>query len=92
MKRLKNPTVLKDAVYNIAMNSGSCDEYAKGIMVGAAAGLMAMGHTFQDALAHLAILSPEPIKMRATLKIVPESWAADYVKEYMASHNFKDCY
>ena len=44
----KGNVLIKDALYNLHIASGSTIEYAKGVLVGVVSGLMAQGLTFME--------------------------------------------
>jgi hypothetical protein len=69
---MKNPVVLKDAMYNFAPDSGASEEYCKGLIVGLVAGLMATGMTWRNAVAQAAIAAPKTA--RIGVESMPESW------------------
>lgn len=65
-----NITVLRDTLYNTSEQSGATPEYARGIMVGIVAALVADGMSFKDAFALAnANLPSDPMN-----GIIPEGW------------------
>jgi hypothetical protein len=77
---VRNLTTLKDAIHNVAAQSGASDDYARGIVVGAVAGMMATGMTWHNAMAQVAITWPanEYAPREAAL---PESWVDAFQTE-----------
>jgi hypothetical protein len=74
---IKNPTMLKDALHNLDSHSGASVDYCTGLTVGVVSALMAMGYSYKDAIAQVAIHMPaESTKPRYA---VPESWQTDLV-------------
>jgi hypothetical protein len=81
------PVVLKDALHNLATDSGASDEYCKGIVVGAVATVVALRDCeFRWALSIVASHCPDPPDIRELHKVVPESWLKDFEGEYKLSH------
>jgi hypothetical protein len=60
--KLKNPVTLKDALYNVHEDSGASAAYAKGLVVGAVAALMAAtGKSYNEVLPLVVANLPEGI-------------------------------
>lgn len=74
--KVKNQTVLKDALHNFATNSGASDEYCTGIAIGVVSGLMAMGFTYNEAIAEFAINFPQS-KYIPRYSAIPDAWKDD---------------
>jgi hypothetical protein len=55
---LRNKTVLREALYNTAPDAKSNPAYARGIVVGAIAAIMATGRGFDDALTLVRLCLP----------------------------------
>lgn len=63
---------IRDALYNIANDSGADIEYAKGVLIGVVAVFTAMGVPFDKALDKALGLSPEYLKFR--FACIPQPW------------------
>jgi hypothetical protein len=62
--------ILRDALYNADYHSGTDLRYAKGVVVGAVAGMMAVGITFDEAMVRIRAAMPAaPME-----GVTPESW------------------
>jgi hypothetical protein len=72
--KVKNPVILKDALYNLNPTSGANGDYCKGMVVGVVAALMAMGFTFKDALRQVAENFPMYGKRIDRKSVIPEAW------------------
>jgi hypothetical protein len=82
---IKNPVMLKDALHNLDTRSGATNDYCTGMTVGIVAALMAVGMSYRDALAQVAINMPdEKYKPRYA---VPESWQLDLAAARLAAGN-----
>ena len=65
-----NGMILRDALYNADCSSGSDARYAKGVIVGAVCGIMAVGYTFERALEMVKADMPRnPME-----GVMPEGW------------------
>lgn len=73
-----NKTLLKDALYNLASDSGASNEYCKGLVVGIVSALMATGLSFIAAMDLVNECAPEfPIERW------PDAWLSEvYNREY----------
>lgn len=67
---LKHPTIIRDALYNTTLDSGSSEEYARGVVLGCVATLMSCGLTFQDAWGKVQNYLPPDYRPAA----IPPSW------------------
>ena len=76
--KIKNGIVLKDALHNLASNSGATTDYCTGLTVGIVSALMAVGFTFQDALLQVARYYPTKNSPRLA---VPDSWKQDLLEK-----------
>jgi len=75
--RIINPIALKDALHNLAADSGANLDYCTGLTVGVVSALMSVGFTFRDAIAQVGINSPDA-KYNPRYA-VPESWMQDFI-------------
>lgn len=73
-----DPTIMKDALQNLAPGMGSDANYARGILVGIVSGLMATGCTFNTAVRYVR----ENLPRRIMLNTFPASWQDEIVKDY----------
>jgi len=70
-RTLKVDTIMvKDALYNLHPDSGSSEEYAKGILVGVMSGLVAVGIEFDTAWNICRHNLPEKVMPN----VFPKSW------------------
>jgi len=56
--RIKHPTTLRDALHNLDAHSGATPDYCMGLTVGVVSALMAVGFSYKDAIAQVAIHMP----------------------------------
>ncbi len=61
-KTLKNKRVLINALYNVAPDANTNPVYARGIIVGAIATLMATGKSFDNALTLVRLCLPYAVR------------------------------
>ena len=70
--KLKQPTLLKDALYNTNPNSGSSVEYGRGIIIGVVSGLMSVrGIAFSKAVR----IVKENMPARFNRECIPDTWS-----------------
>ncbi len=86
MRKIKNLSILRDLLYNLAPDSGASNDYCQGLLVGCVSALVAQGWTLRQAIAVVAIHTPNKAGTRLN---VPESWRQDFMVEYIASHPLK---
>jgi hypothetical protein len=65
-----NETVLKDALYNLSDKAGDSHKFARGILVGVTAALVANGKNFHEATDIVKKFMPDNIDR----KRIPEGW------------------
>jgi len=63
-------TKISDALHNLSETSGASTEYAKGVLIGVVAALMAFGMEFKDAFSEC--MKRFPVDFR--IKSVPSAW------------------
>ena len=71
---LQNPVLLRDALQNMAPDSGAPVQYVTGLIVGVVATLMAMGMTWQQAIVKIADECP----WNARRECVPPTWQFEF--------------
>lgn len=81
--RVKEQVHLKNALHNLASTSGASLEYCQGLTVGVVSSLMAMGFSYKDAIAQVAINMPED--RHNPRYAVPESWQQDLIAARLAA-------
>ncbi|MHA1948315.1 MAG: hypothetical protein ACW99G_03605 [Candidatus Thorarchaeota archaeon] len=69
-----NETVIKDALYNLADKAGSKHGYARGVLVGVIATLIANGQDFEEAVTTVKQYIPKDIDP----KRIPEGWEENF--------------
>lgn len=67
---VRNPTDVANALHNATDRSGASDDYVRGIIVGVASGLMAMGFSGPAAINYVKRHMPEHNRG----ELLPESW------------------
>jgi hypothetical protein len=80
---VKNPAMLKDALHTLSAHSGANNDYCNGLTVGIVSALMAMGFTFKDAIAQVAINFPQ--RWDSPRYAVPEAWQTDLAAALLAA-------
>lgn len=71
--KLKNPTTLRDTLYNLATDSGASDDYAQGVTVGVVGALVSCGMTFNEAWE----LAKQNMPANKRENYAPEVWKVD---------------
>ena len=79
---LKHEVLIRDALTNYRLDSGSSDVYCRGLLVGVIAGVMAAtGKDWTVAIQMMALCMPYIKCRKLTKENVPESWLRDFQSE-----------
>jgi hypothetical protein len=75
---IKNPTILKDALHNVCVESGASDDYSRGLVVGVVSALMAVtGWSFSDVSLIVANCLPYPFDPNRVPSVFRDTFVGD---------------